>query len=319
MRRREFIAGLLLAPLATQSFAAEKRISVLHSGFPERTPIHILIDALRALGHESGSTAVIEVLGGEGDVLRLDALVNGIAASKPDVTIALTSPAVLALKKAGVTTPVVFAFVTDPVGLGIVASAAKPGGNFTGITYSEATLGGKRLDLLLDALPGTRKVAVMWNRSFPGNAAIFDDIRQAAQARGVEVFSKEFDGAQDVAAAFDHIKSAGAQALIFNTDNQMFGRRKEIAALALSHRLPSIHSFSPEVEDGGFMSYGPDLGESYRRAAALADRILKGSSPADLPVEEPTQFSFGINIATAKALGVMIPPMLLARADLVVE
>jgi putative tryptophan/tyrosine transport system substrate-binding protein len=99
----------------------------------------------------------------------------------------------------------------------------------------------------------------------------------------------------------------------------MFGRRKEIAALALSHRLPSIHSFSPEVEDGGFMSYGPDLGESYRRAAALADRILKGSSPADLPVEEPTQFSFGINLATAKALVVMIPPMLLARADLLVE
>jgi putative ABC transport system substrate-binding protein len=119
MRRREFIAGLILAPLATQSFAAEKRISVLHSGFPERTPIHVLIDALRALGHENGSTAVIEVLGGEGDAGRLDALVNGIAASKPDVTIALTSPAVLALKKAGVTTSVVFAFVTDPVGFGM--------------------------------------------------------------------------------------------------------------------------------------------------------------------------------------------------------
>jgi putative ABC transport system substrate-binding protein len=135
----------------------------------------------------------------------------------------------------------------------------------------------------------------------------------------VEVFSKEFDGAQDLAAAFDDIKSAGARAPIFNTDNQISGRRKEIAVLALSHRLPSIHSFSPEVEDGGFMSYGPDLSESYRRAAALADRILKGSSPADLPVEEPTQFSLGINLATAKALGVMIPPMLLARADLVVE
>lgn len=319
MRRRDFIAGLVLAPLATQSSAAEKRISILHSGFPERTPIHVLTDALRALGYENGSTAVIEVLGGEGDASRLDALVNGIVSRKPDVTIALTSPAVLALKKVGLTSPVVFAFVTDPVGLGIVASVAKPGGNFTGITYSEATLGGKRLDLLLDALPGTKRVAVMWNRSFPGNAAIFDAIRQAAQVRGVEVFSKEFDGAEDLAAAFDQIKSAGAQALIFNTDNQLFGRRKEIAALALSHRLPSIHSFSPEVEDGGFMSYGPDLSESYRRAAALADRILKGTNPADLPVEEPTQFSLGVNLATAKALGVMIPPMLLARADLVVE
>lgn len=211
------------------------------------------------------------------------------------------------------TTPVVFTFVTDPVGLGIVASAAKPGGNFTGITYSEATPGGKRLDLLLGALPGRRRVAVMWTRSFRENAAIFDAIRQAAQVRGVEVSSKEFDGAQDLVAAFDHVKSAGAQALIFITDNRLFGRRKEIAALALSHRLPSIHSFSPEVEDGGFMSYGPDLSESYRRAAALADRILKGTSPANLPVEEPTQFSLGVNLATAKALGVMIPPILLAR------
>src|SRR5262249_38403342 len=106
---------------------------------------------------------------------------------------------------------------------------------------------------------------------------------------------------------------------IFNTDNQLFGRRKEIAALALSHRLPSIHSFSPEVEDGGFMSYGPDLSESYRRAAALADRILKGAAPADLPVEEPTQFCLGVHLVTEKPRGVMLPPMLLARADLVVE
>jgi ABC-type uncharacterized transport system substrate-binding protein len=246
-------------------------------------------------------------------------LVSGLVSRKPDVTIALTSPAVVALKKAGVITPVVFAFVTDPVGLGIVASLANPGGNFTGITYSEATLGGKRLDLLLDALPGTRRVAVMWSRSFPGHAAIFDEIRQAAQTRGVEVFSRELEGAQDLVPAFDYVKDAGAQALIFNADNLMFGRRKEIAGLALARRLPSIHSFSPEVEDGGLMSYGPDLGEAYRRAAALTDRILKGTRPADLPVEEPTHFSLAINLKTAKELGLTIPPMFLARADQVVE
>ena len=319
MRRREFIAGLLLVPLATRALAAAKHISILHSGFPNRTPINVLIDALRALGHENGNTVEIEVLGGEGDAKRLEALVSGLASKKPDVTIALTSPAVVALKKAGVPTPVVFAFVTDPVGLGIVASLANPGGNFTGITYSEATLGGKRLDLLLDALPGTQRIAVMWSRSFPGNAAIFDAIRQAAQTRGVEVFSRELEGTQDLVPAFDYVKSSGAQALIFNTDNLMFGRRKEIAALALSRRLPSIHSFSPEVEDGGLMSYGPDLGEGYRRAAALADRILKGARPADLPVEEPTQFSLGINLKTAKELGLSLPPMFLARADQVIE
>lgn len=319
MKRREFIAGLLLVPLATRAWAAAKQICILHSGFPNRTPIHVLVDALRALGHENGTSAVIEVLGGEGDPKRLDMLVSGLVSGKPDVIIALTSPAVVALKKAGIATPVVFAFVTDPVGLGIVASLANPGGNFTGITYSEAALGGKRLDLLLDALPDARRIAVMWSRSFPGSAAIFDAIRQAAQTRGVEVFSKELDGVQDLEPAFDFVKNSGAQAIIFNADNVMFGRRKEIAALALSHRLPSIHSFSPEVEDGGLMSYGPDLGESYRRAAALADRILKGAHPRDLPVEEPTQFSLGINLRTAKALGLAIPPMLLARADQVIE
>ena len=133
------------------------------------------------------------------------------------------------------------------------------------------------------------------------------------------LLTKELEGVQDLAPAFDYVKNLGAQALVFNTDNLMFGRRKEIAALALSHHLPSIHSFAPEVEDGGLMSYGPDLAENYRRAAALADRVLKGARPADLPVEEPTQFSLFINLKTAKAFGVMIPPMLLGRADEVMD
>jgi len=264
--------------------AAVKQISILHSGFPNRTPIHVLIDALRARGYEDG-TAAIELLGAEGDTQRLDTLVTGLVSKKPDVIIALTSPAVLALKQAGVVTPVVFAFVTDPVRQGIVASLSHPGGNFTGVTYSEATLGGKRLDLLLDALPGTRRVAVIWSRALSENAAIFDAIRQAAHAWGVEVFCREREGAQDLAPAFDYAKGSGAQALVFLTDNSMFGRRKEIAALALSHRLPSIHSFAPEAEDGGLMSYGPDLAENYRRAAALTDRVLKGAASVELRKE----------------------------------
>ena len=319
MRRRHLIAGLVLALLGTPALAAVKQISILHSGFPNRTPIHLLIDALRELGYEDGSTAAIELLGGEGDAKRLEMLVAGLASKKPDVIVALTSPAVLALKRAGVGTPVVFAVVTDPVRQGIVANLSRPSGNFTGVTYSEATLGGKRLELLLDALPGTRRVAVIRSRGFSENAAIFDAIRQAAQARGVEVFSREVEGAQDLAPAFDDAKGLGAQALIFLTDNLMFGRRKEIAALALSHQLPSIHSFAPEARDGALMSYGPDLAENYRRAAALADRVLKGARPADLPVEEPTHFTLCVNLKTAKALGLNISPALLATADEVIE
>ena len=319
MRRRDLIAGLLLVPLARPTLAAVKQISILHSGFPNRTPIHFLIEALGALGYENGKTADVEVLGGEGDSKRLEALVAGLASKKPDVIIAITSPAALALKRTAVVTPVVFAFITDPVGLGLVASFAHPGGTFTGVTYSEATLGGKRLELLLQALPGTQRVAVIWSRSFAENAVIFDAIRQAAQARAVEVFSKELEGAQDLAPAFDYVRDLGAQALIFITDNLMFGRRKEIAALALSHHLPSIHSFPPEVEDGGLMSYGPDQVEIYRRTAALADRVLKGGRVADLPVEEPTRFSLCLNLKTAKALGLTIPPTLIVSADKVIE
>lgn len=319
MRRRDLIAGLLLAPLAMPTLAAVKQISILHSGFPNRTPIHVLIEALRALGYEDGKTAKIELLGGEGDAKRLAMLVDSLASKKPDVIIAITSPAALALKRAGIVTPVVFAFVTDPIGLGIIKSLAQPGGNFTGVTYSEAVMGGKRLELLLDALPDTRRVAVIWGRGFSENAPILQAIRQVAQVRGVEVISRELGGVEDLAPAFDYVKESGAQALIFITDNLMFGRRKEIAALALSHHLPSIHSFPPEVQDGGLMSYGPNETENYQRAASLTDRILRGARPADLPVEEPTRFSLHVNLKTAKALEITIPPTVLFLADKVIE
>jgi putative ABC transport system substrate-binding protein len=322
MKRRDFIT-LLGGAAAAWPLAAhaqqQRRISILHSGFPNRTPIDVLFSALRSLGYEDGRTVAVELLGGEGDLDRLNTLVAKLLAQSPDVIIALTEPAVLALKQAGVATPVVFAFVSDPVGLGIVNSLARPGGNFTGMSYSDAVLGGKRLELLLDALPGTQRVAVIWSRSMAGNRALFDAISEAARGPGVEIFPRELHGPDDLSAAFDDAKASGARAAIFMTDNVMFGRRKEVAALALAHRLPSIHSFVPEAEDGGLMSFGPSLDESYTRAAALADAILKGASPANLPVEEPTRFTLAVNLKTAAALGIMIPPTILVRADKVIE
>ena len=320
MRRRAFIAALLAAVLPTPALAQElRRISILHSGFPNLTPIHLFFEALRTLGYENGRTVTIDLLGAEGDADRLNALVAQLAAQKPDVIIAFTSPAVLALKRAGLTTPVVFLFVTDPVGQGIVESLARPGANFTGVTYSEAGLGGKRLELLVDALPGIKRVAVLWRPSFAENVAILETIRGSGSARGIEVFSREFRGAEDLAPAFDDATRAGAQAVVFMTDNLIFAYRKEVAELALAHHLPSIHTFPPEVRDGGLMSYGPDLRESYRRAAALADRILKGARPTDLPVEEPARFELIVNLKTAKALGLTISQSILARADEVIE
>src|SRR5215207_530727 len=200
MRRRTFIAGLLVAsiPMATRA-QQRPRIAILHSGYPTRTPIHLLLEALTRLGYENGRTATIELLGGEGNADRLNALVAHLAAQKPDVIIAITSPAVLALKQAGLNVPVVFAFVGDPIGLGIIESLAHPGGTFTGVTYSEAVLGGKRLELLLDALPGTWRIAILWGRGFLENAVMLDSIRSAASLRGIDVFSRELLGVEDLA------------------------------------------------------------------------------------------------------------------------
>src|SRR5215217_3215980 len=203
IRRRVFIAGLLAGLAMTAVRAGERpRIAILHSGYPERTPIHLLFEALQKLGHDNGRTATIELLGGEGNADRLNALVARLAAQKPDLIIAITSPAVLALKRAGLKTPVVFAFVPDPIGLGIVGSYAHPGGGFTGVTYSEAALGGKRLELLLDALPPIRRVAFFWSRQLSESIAFLDSIRSVAAPRGMEVFSREILGVEDLAPAF---------------------------------------------------------------------------------------------------------------------
>jgi putative ABC transport system substrate-binding protein len=316
MRRRDFLIGAAMAlPLAAEA-QQRQRISILHSGYPRRTPIKLLFDALGKLGYDE---AEIDLQGGEGDSSRLKALVDQLALRKPDVIIAITSPAVVALKDAKLNIPVVFAFVPDPVELGIVESLARPGGHFTGVTYSEAGLVGKRLELLIDAIAGMTRTAVFWSSSFPGHDAALESIRTSASARGMEIFSRPLGGVDDLVPAFDDVLRAKAQAAVFMSDNTMFGHRKQVADLALAHKLPTIHSFPPEARDGGLMSYGPSNDENYKRAAALTDRILKGARPSDLPVEQPTRFELVINLKTAKALGLTLPPSLLARADEVIE
>ena len=315
MRRRDFLIGAAMAFALAAEAQQRKRISILHSGYPRLTPINLLFDAFSKLGYDGTG---IDLLGGEGDPSRLKALVDQLALHKPDVIIAITSPAALALKDAKLKIPVVFAFVPDPVGLGIVESLARPGGDFTGVTYGEAGLGGKRLELLIDAIAGMTRTAVLWRPSRV-NAAALQNIRTSASARGIQIFSRELGGADDLATAFDDASRAKAQAAIFMTDNTMFAHRKEVAELALTHKLPTIHSFPQEAQDGGLMFYGPSNDEGYKRAAALTDRILKGARPSELPVEQPTRFELMINLKTAKALGLTVPPTLLARADNVIE
>ena len=323
LRRLPLISGAVwlgLGPLPQLVQAQERRwISILHSGFPDRTPIHLLFEALRAHGFEDGRSATVELLGGEGDPERLKSLIAQLTSQKPDVIIALTPPAALGLKQAGTTIPVVFAYVPDPVGLGLVNSLARPSGNFTGITYSNPTLGGKRLEILLDAVPGVKRVAVIGDFGFTGNAAMVHSIKSSAAAHGVEIYVRQLAGLEDLDTAFADAEREGSQAVVFLSDNLLYGHRKKIAELELSHHLPAIHSFSLEVTDGSLMSYGPNPYESYERAAALTERILKGSRPADLPVEEPTRFTLSINMKTANSLGLTLSPLILARADEVIE
>ena len=295
------------------------RIVVLHSGYPQLTPIHKLFEALKELGYEDGRNATIELLAAEGDAARLARFVADLAARKPDVIIAFTGPAVLEVKRAGLAIPIVFAIVTDPVAMGIVASLARPGANITGVALNDPLLGGKRLELLMDAVPQLRRVAVMWPSMHPEGLLTVDSVSTSASKHGIEIFGREMRGPDELAAAFGEASRAGSQAAIFITNNALFARRKEIAAIALQHRMPTIHAFQIEVEDGALMSYGADLGENYRRAAALAARILRGEKPADLPVEQPTRFTFAINLRTAAALGIALPPSLIARADEVIE
>jgi len=175
------------------------------------------------------------------------------------------------------------------------------------------------LELLLDAIPGADRIAVLLNPSFPGHSGALESIRTLASIRGVEVFSRELKAVEDLEPAFDDVKRANAQAAVFMADNVMFGNRKRVADLALRHLLPTMHSFPPEVRDGGLMFYGPSNEENYQRSAALADRILKGARPAELPVEQPTKYELIINLKTAKALGLTMPESFLLRADEVIE
>src|SRR5215207_3612950 len=214
-RRRDLLGGTL-ASIWIGTAGAQQRplIAILHSGFPHRTPIDQLYAALRDLGHEHERTAEIELLGAEGDAERLTSFVGHLVQEHPQVTIAVTSPAALALKRANLTTPVVFLFVSDPIRLGLVDSLPRPGGNYTGVTFSDAFLGAKRLELLTDAVPGIRTVAVLWSSSFQENAALVESIRSAGKALNVEVATVEIGNVARLPAAFDEAVAARAQAVI---------------------------------------------------------------------------------------------------------
>jgi putative ABC transport system substrate-binding protein len=238
---------------------------------------------------------------------------------KVDVIMTAGTLAPLAAKRATSTIPIVMMAAGDPVGSGLVASLAQPGGNVTGMSLMAPDLGGKRLQLLKELLAELSRVAVLWNAANPYSALVFKETVAAAQTLGIEVQTLEIREPADIDGAFEAAMGQRTDALITVEDPLTIDLRKKIAEYAADHRLPTISGLKVFADAGALMSYGADLADILRRSVAYVDKILKGAKPADLPVEQPTKFELVINLKTAKSLGLTIPPLLLARADEVIE
>ncbi len=315
--------GVLAAPLSSEGQPPTKvpRIGLLWTS-PLPAVSHLtgaFRQGLRELGYVDGQNIAFEVRSAEGRVERLPDLVADLIRLKVDVIVAGGTPAPLAAKRATTAIPIVMTAAGDPVGSGLVASLARPGGNITGLSILAPELGGKRLQLLKVVVPGVSRVAILWNAANPYPVLVWRETEAAAPALGVHLQSLDVRGPDDLEGAFAAATRWRAGALITVEDPLTFGQRIRIVDFAARSRLPAIYGSREFVDAGGLMSYGASFTDLARRAATYVDKILKGAKPADLPVEQPTRFELVINLKTAKALGLTIPPSVLIRADDVIE
>jgi ABC-type uncharacterized transport system substrate-binding protein len=329
MKRREFITllgGAAAAwPLAAHAQQAGKGSRIGYLGTASPSLERLLVDAfrqkLRELGHIEGENINIEYRWAEGCDDRLPNLAVDLVRLKPDVIVTTGTPGTLAAKQATHTIPIVFASSGNPVQGGLVASYARPGGNVTGFTILGPDLEGKRLEILKETVSGLSRIAVLWNPTNPGQTAgYYQQMRAAAEALGVTVaIAAEIRRPDDLENAFAAIASDRPHAMFVLADRFLLAHRMEIVNFANVSRLPGMYAYREYVDSGGFMSYAPSNIDLFRRTAVYVDRILKGTKPADLPVEEPTKFELVINVKAAKAIGLDVSPTLLARADEVIE
>jgi putative ABC transport system substrate-binding protein len=274
---------------------------------------------LRALGYVEGKNIAIEYRSPEGKPERFPALADELVRLKVDVLLAPGTPAALAAKNATRTIPIVFAGVADPIPTGLVDSLPRPGGNVTGFTEISEVLAGKRLELLKESIAKLSRVAVLWNPRNPGNAQQWKESQIAARELGLQVFSIEVSSVDKYDNAIREAGKSRYAALAVAQDSLAQSNLKLIADLSNKNRLPAIYPRQEFVDNGGLMSYGPSSDETYKRVASMVDKILKGTKPADIPVEQPTKFEFAINLTTAKQIGLKIPPNVLVRADRVIR
>jgi putative ABC transport system substrate-binding protein len=327
--RKEFICLALSTMLLALSLPAQaqqpKKIAKIGYFLPS-TPaataqnIEAFRQGMRELGHVEGKTFVLEVRYGEGRFERLPELARELVGLKVDVIVTSTDVAIAAVKRETQTIPIVMALSSDPVGTGLVASLARPGGNVTGLSTMSPELSGKRLELLREVVPGLSRVAFIWNPNVRGAMFDYNTTEGAARSLRLQLQSVEVPRAEDFDRAFSAITKERAQALIVPPLNPVaFTNRGQIASFAQSNRLPSMYGQNEFVDAAGLMSYGPSTPDMHRRAATYVDKILKGTKPADLPVQQPTKFELVINLKTAQQIGITIPPNVLARADRVIE
>jgi putative tryptophan/tyrosine transport system substrate-binding protein len=325
MRRREFITllgGATAWPLAARAQQPGKlpTIGFLGSLSPsaQSTWTAAFVQRMREHGWIEDRTVAIEYRWAEGRGERFAEIAAEFVRLKVDVIVTAGTEAVIAVKKATSVIPIVFGTAGDPVATGLVASLARPGGNVTGLSNQSADIAGKRLELLQAVVPSLRRLAIMANIASSIGVLEMREVQAAAQTLGVEVATLEIRRAEDIAPAIEALKG-GADALYVVTEPLVNTNRVQINTLALGARLPTLHGQKPYVEAGGLMSYGANIPDLFRRAADYVDKILRGTKPADIPVEQPTKFELVINLRTAKALGLDVPPSLLVLADEVIE
>ena len=304
-----------------QQAAKIPKIGFLRAGSESATSrIELFRREFRKLGYVEGKNITFESRQADNKLDRLPALADELVRLKVDVIITPGANDTRAAKNATKTIPIVFlGTVSDPVSLGLVDSLARPGGNITGFTTIGEVLIGKRLELLKETIPKLSRVAVLWHRQNPGSEQQWKGSQLPARELGLQLHSMEVSSAKDFESAFKEATKARSAALLMTGGGLLASNQKQIISLATKNRLPAIAGGGDFVESGGLMSYGPDRIEPYQRAAVMVDQILKGAKPADLPVEQPTKFELVINLKTAKALGLTIPPNVLVRAEKVIK
>jgi ABC-type uncharacterized transport system substrate-binding protein len=324
MKRREFITLLGAAAAWPLMARAEQPGKLPTIGFLAANPsiesprVAAFVQRLRELGWTDGRNLAIEYRWAEGRNERYAENAAELVRLKVDVIVTIATPPTVAAKQATAVIPIVFAAASDPVGTGLVASLPRPGGNVTGLSNQISDTGGKKIELLREVVPGLRRLAILANVGNPASVLDMGEAEATARTLGLEVTRSEIRRAEDISPAFDALRGR-ADALYVCVDPLVNTHRIRVNTLALAARLPTMHGLREYAEAGGLMSYGPNLPDLLRRAADYVDKILRGAKPGDIPVEQPIKFDLVINLTTAKALGITIPPLLLARADEVIE